>query len=42
MSVENFKVIDVVGIDKNESVILTVSDHLEWDEENEHLLILQK
>jgi len=41
VSVENFKVIDVVSIDKNENVVVGASDHLEWDEKNEHLLILQ-
>ena len=41
MSVENKKVIDVVSIDKDGSVVLTISDHLEWDEDNEHLLVLQ-
>ena len=41
MSVENKHVVDVIGIDKNENVILTISDHLEWDEFNEHLIILQ-
>lgn len=41
MSVENLKVIDVISIDKNENVVLSVSDHLEWDENNEHLLVLQ-
>src|SRR5437867_5010001 len=41
MSVENLNVIDFVSIDKNENVVLTISDHLEWDINNEHLLILQ-
>lgn len=41
MSVENKNVIDIVSIDENENVILTITDHLEWDLENEHLLILQ-
>lgn len=41
MSVENLKSIDVVSIDKNENVVLSISDHLEWDENNEHLLTLQ-
>lgn len=41
MSIENLNVIDVVSIDKNENVVLTISDHLEWDEENNHLLLLQ-
>ena len=41
MSVENFKVIDVASIDLNGNAVLTISDHLEWDEQNEHLLTLQ-
>ena len=41
MSVENLKVIDFVSIDLNGNVVLTISDHLEWDESNEHLLVLQ-
>jgi hypothetical protein len=40
MSVDNPNVIDFVGIDKD-NVVLAISDHLEWDDENEHLLILQ-
>ena len=41
MSVDNTNVIDLVSIDKNGNVILTISDHLEWDLEKEHFLILQ-
>lgn len=41
MSVDNSKVIDSISIDKDGNVVLTISDHLPWDEENEHLLILQ-
>jgi hypothetical protein len=41
MSVDNLKVIDFASVDKNGNSILTISDHLEWDENNEHLLILQ-
>jgi hypothetical protein len=40
MSIED-PIIDFVSIDKNQSVVLTISDHLEWDDENEHLLLLQ-
>jgi hypothetical protein len=41
MSVENTKVVDLVGIDKQSGhVVLTLSDHLPW-ESHEHLLILQ-
>lgn len=41
MSVENLKVIDIASVDKDGNVVLTISDHLEWDLNNEHLLILQ-
>jgi len=41
MSVENKKVIDIVSVDEKDNAILTITDHLEWDIENEHLLILQ-
>ena len=41
MSVKNVNVIDFVSIDLNTDVALTISDHLEWDDNNEHLLILQ-
>jgi hypothetical protein len=42
MSVDNPNVIDLVSIDKDENVVLTISDHLEWDDDNEHLLVLQE
>ena len=41
MSVENVNVIDVVSIDQKGNVVLTISDDLEWDEGNVHLLKLQ-
>ena len=41
MSVEDSKIIDVIGTDPKGNIILTISDHLEWDEKLEHLLILQ-
>jgi hypothetical protein len=41
MSVENTKVIDFIS-EKNNNVILTISDHLEWDDGNEHILLLQE
>jgi hypothetical protein len=42
MSIENKKVVDFISINKNEKVVLTISDHLQWDEKNEHLLKLQE
>src|SRR5687768_7443411 len=42
MSIEQRKVIDFVGISKADGrAILTISDHLPWLPDNEHLLILQ-
>jgi hypothetical protein len=42
MSIEQRKVIDFVGTDKVDGhVTLTISDHLPWLPDNEHLLILQ-
>jgi len=41
MSVENSNIIDFASIDNENYVVLTISDHLEWDSKNEHLLILQ-
>jgi len=41
MSVENTKVIDFITEKKN-NVILTISDHLEWDDDNEHIFLLQE
>lgn len=41
MSVENLKVIDFASIDKNGNAVFTISDHLMWDDKNEHLMILQ-
>ncbi|GIQ61377.1 hypothetical protein Flavo103_45120 [Flavobacterium collinsii] len=41
MSVEDKTVIDIITTDKQGILVLTISDHLEWDDENEHLLLLQ-
>ena len=42
MSVEQRRVVDAVGISKQDGqVILTIADHLPWTPDNEHLLILQ-
>ncbi|MBN9386335.1 MAG: hypothetical protein J0H74_36595 [Chitinophagaceae bacterium] len=42
MSIEQQNTIDVIGIDKKTNqVILTISDHLDW-QENNHLIILQE
>lgn len=41
MSVEDKNVIDIITIDKEGMFVLTISDHLAWDDQNEHLLLLQ-
>lgn len=43
MSVDQTDRVDAVGIEKTSGyVILTISDHLGWEDEEEHLLILQE
>ncbi|GFO57576.1 hypothetical protein GMSM_45830 [Geomonas sp. Red276] len=43
MTVEETKVVDVIGIDKaSGQVVLTIADHLEWVDEDSHLLALQE
>lgn len=43
MSVEETKIIDLIGVDKESGqVILSISDHLEWKTSDEHLLLLQE
>lgn len=42
MSVENTQVIDLIGFEESTGkVILTIADHLPWDD-SEHLPLLQK
>ena len=42
MSVEERKVIDAIGIRKSDGrAVLTITDHLPWLPDNEHLRILQ-
>lgn len=40
MSIEDLQIVDFIGTDSDDVVVLTISDHLEWD--NEHLLKLQE
>jgi hypothetical protein len=42
MSLEDSNVIDFVSLDPTGNVFLTISDHLAWDVDNEHLLLLQE
>jgi|SRR5579864_5033654 len=42
MSVDQTQVIDVVSKDSKGTVVLSISDHLNWDNVKQHLLILQE
>jgi uncharacterized protein DUF6572 len=42
MSVDQTQVIDVVSQDKDGTIVLSISDHLDWDNGKQHLLILQE
>src|SRR3982751_2477206 len=42
MSVENPTIVDFVSLDKAGGVVLTISDHLEWNDEQNHLALLQQ
>ena len=41
MSVEQKHTVDLISTSPDGKVMLTISDHLPWDKENEHLLVLQ-
>ena len=41
MSVDQLDKVDFISTTSEGNVELTISDHLEWDDKNEHLLILQ-
>lgn len=42
MSIQDVDKIDFIGTDKQTGgIVLTISDHLDWEEVNEHLFILQ-
>lgn len=42
MTVENFEVIDALGISKESGeVVLTISDHLTWENPSQHFEILE-
>ena len=41
MSVDQLDKVDFISTTNEGNVELTISDHLEWDDKNEHLLILQ-
>lgn len=41
MSVVDVNVVDGCALDKNGCLILMISDHLDWDDEYQHLITLQ-
>lgn len=41
MSIENSKIIDAISINPNDVVVLTIADHLPWNNQHEHLMMLQ-
>jgi hypothetical protein len=41
MSVENSKIIDAISVNPNDVVVLTIADHLPWDDQDGHLKTLQ-
>jgi hypothetical protein len=42
VAVDDFDLVDIVSVDAIGSVVLTVSDHLDWLESGQHQLTLQK
>lgn len=41
MSVETSQIIDAISVNPEGIVVLTISDHLEWAKDNEHLILLE-
>ena len=41
MSVDQLDKIDIISTTPEDKVMLTISDHLEWDDAGEHMLLLQ-
>jgi hypothetical protein len=42
MTVEQHNIVDFIHVEPEGSAVLTVSDHLLWDDVNEHLYCLQE
>jgi hypothetical protein len=42
MTVEQIQVVDFVGIDPSGKAVLTIADHLSWDDIESHLFTLQE
>ena len=41
MSIDQLDKVDFISTTQDQKVMLTISDHLPWDDKNEHLLVLQ-
>lgn len=41
MAIDNPEVIDAISINDADETVLTITDHLDWNDEKEHLLLLQ-
>ncbi len=41
MSIEQTDKIDIISTGKNGRIVLTISDHLEWDDKGEHALLME-
>lgn len=42
MAVDNFDSIDAIGTNTDGELVLMIADHLDWEDEEYHLLVLQK
>jgi len=42
MTIEQLDTIDFISTDNNGDINLSISDHLEWDDKNEHIYMLQE
>ena len=42
MTVEQHDVVDFISFDKGGNCVLTISDHLEWEDVDQHLFCLQE
>ncbi len=42
MTIEQLDKIDFISTDRNGDINLSISDHLEWDDKNEHIYMLQE
>jgi hypothetical protein len=42
MTIEQLDVVDFILVEPENDTVLTVSDHLTWDDEKQHLLLLQE